>query len=114
MELGVAERMVLLTILPGEGDLLSLRIVRDLKASLSFSEEEYAKYEIKTHKESGGTTWKETDETKSVEIGKRAKEIIQEAIDELDKRKQLKAEFLPFIERFLKDKEGAEAYPREA
>lgn len=112
MELGVAERMVLLSILPKEGDLLSLRIIRDLQASLSFSEEEHVKYEIKF--EGGNTSFKETGETKGVEIGKRAKEIIQEAIDTLDKKKQLNIAFLPFIERFLGDKEGEDAYPREA
>lgn len=111
MDLSVGERMVLLTILPKEGSLTDLRIIRDMQASLSFSEEDYAKYGIKLNEE-GHTAWKETGETKAVEVGKRAKEIIQGAIDNLDKRKQLNIAFLPFIERFLDEAEEDKAGPR--
>ncbi len=111
MELSVGERMVLLTILPKEGSLVDLRIIRDLQASLSFSEEDYAKYEIKLTKE-GNTTFKQTGETKAIGIGKRAEEIIKETIDILDRKKQLNIAFLPFIERFIGEPEEGKVGPR--
>src|SRR5207247_9230228 len=42
MEFSVQERLILLSILPAEGDLTTLRIVRGLREQLSFSEEEHA------------------------------------------------------------------------
>ena len=41
MKLTIPERLVLITILPPEGDYLTLKLVRKLKESLSFSEEEH-------------------------------------------------------------------------
>ena len=41
MKLTIPERLVLITILPAEGDYTTLKLVRKLKESLSFSEEEH-------------------------------------------------------------------------
>lgn len=41
MKLTIPERLVLVTILPAEGDYTTLKLVRKLRESLSFSEEEH-------------------------------------------------------------------------
>jgi len=47
MKLSVFERMILLNTLPAEGDLTTLKIVRGLRESLSFTEEEHAALNIR-------------------------------------------------------------------
>lgn len=44
MELTIQERVKLLEILPAQGDLLTLKILRKLRETLSFSEEELTKF----------------------------------------------------------------------
>ena len=58
MQLSVAERLLLLNVLPKEGDILSLRIVLKLKEELSFSEAEHAA--LKFHQDGEGIHWDET------------------------------------------------------
>ncbi|KKL25025.1 hypothetical protein LCGC14_2409420, partial [marine sediment metagenome] len=41
MKLTIPERLVLVTILPAEGDYTTLKLVRKLRESLSFTEEEH-------------------------------------------------------------------------
>ena len=47
VELTLAERISLLSILPQEANFATLKIMRTLKEGLSFSEEEHKDYEIK-------------------------------------------------------------------
>ena len=48
MLLGVVERIGLLQILPKQGDFLTLRIIHELRQSLSFTEEETAEFGLET------------------------------------------------------------------
>ena len=49
MKLEVHERIILQNILPHEGDYITLKLVRKLKETLSFSEKEIAELEFKNH-----------------------------------------------------------------
>ena len=99
-ELGVKERLQLLTILPVEGDALTLRIVQDLRRELSFSEEETAELKLVT---SGQTVnWDETeDKPKAVAMGPKALGLIRERLSELSEAKKLLLDYLPLYERFV-------------
>lgn len=104
MELNVLDRMILLTVLPKEGDLTTLRILRDLTSALSFSEAELA--DLKITDTEKGTHW-QTDAAKKlehvgVEIGPRAHALILEAFEALNKEKKMNLEFLPTYEKFEK------------
>ena len=103
MELDAGERLVLLHILPKEGDLTTLRIVRDLQAALSFTEEEHKLYDFRMV--DGNTHWSNPEVKVEVPIGKKAMEIIRAAIKDLDAKKKLNLAFLPVCERFLEDEE---------
>lgn len=103
MELGISERIMLLQILPGEGDYITFKILDELKAQLAFSEEEIKKYSIKT--EANLITWNASIiELKEIEMGDKAKEIIANALDELEKKNKINASNVGLYEKFVLNK----------
>lgn len=104
MELGVGDRIVLLSILPREGDLSTVRIVHDLKQALSFSEEEHKSLQMKT--EGDRITWGGGDGVKEIPIGPRAHTLIAETLEGLDKDKKITEDHLGLWEKFVDDKEA--------
>ena len=105
MKLNVKERLVLLTLLPAEGNFLTLKVVRKLRESLSFSEEELEAYKfVETN---GRTTWNETDRPpKDVQIGKEGRKLIKKALGKLDKEEKLTEDHVFAYEKFVgKDEE---------
>ena len=99
MELDVRERLILISVVPQEGNFVTLKVIRSLQEALSFSEEEHKLYKFV---ESEGTvTWDDTTEqVKEVEIGEKATDIIVEALKKLDESKQLKLEHYSLYEKF--------------
>ena len=96
--------MVLLAILPKEGNFVTLRIMRKLREGLSFSEEEIAQYKFKS--EDGKMTWTANGTSKPIEIGTQAKILVQDALKALDKEQKLTEDHLSVYEKFVeKDKE---------
>ena len=47
MKLSVFERLILLNVMPKEGDFTTLKIIRNLQEALSFSEEELKVLDVK-------------------------------------------------------------------
>ena len=75
MELTVWERFKLLQILPERGDYLTLKIVRKMRESLSFSEEEMETYQFKQDGER--MMWNpDVPQTKELLFGPKATSII--------------------------------------
>ena len=109
-KLTIAERLALLNVLPTEGNLVTLRITRELQTNLSFSEEETKEWKIVTQQTkgaaSGFVTWDSTfnKETKEIEIGDTAKGIIAEQLTLLEARKQLRMELIDLFEKFVTPK----------
>lgn len=102
MDLTVADRIKLLSILPAEGDVFTLKIIRDLRGELSFSEDE--------HRQTGLTqsgdrvSWNEPDTlVKDVTIGPVAHKVITEALHRLSASQRLRIELLDSYERFVGD-----------
>ncbi len=102
MELKVSERLILLSVLPKEGNVTTLRIIRDLKDALSFDLKEYE--ELKFQDDGERVTWEGGDPVKEVEINDVARGIIHDAFRELNNRAKLHEEHLPLYERFLEKK----------
>lgn len=104
MGLTVLERLLLLEILPTEGDLTTLRIVRTLREALSFSEAEHADFGIRVA--DGRVTWNApAARPKDVEIGPTAHRLIVTALERLNTAEKLRAEHLDLYERFIPAKE---------
>jgi len=101
MKLDVSERINLLSILPQEGSFLTLKIVRELRENLSFTEEEHKKFQFKNLSDNR-ISWntKEAKEN-NIEIGKKAESIIREKLEELDEQKKLKNEHFTLYEKFV-------------
>jgi hypothetical protein len=104
VELSVFDRLILLNIMPKEGDFTTLKIVRKLREDLSFSEEEHAVLEFKN--DNGSVQWKQTgDVPKDVPIGEKAADLIADVLKNLDKEKKLKDEHYTLFERFVEKKD---------
>ena len=101
MLLTLKERLLLLNILPREGDLLTQRVVRDLQNNLGVKDEEFKEYNIQSLPD-GKVTWDMAKDTgKDFVIGKKADEIICSTLTELDKQKKVTADFLSLYDKFM-------------
>lgn len=105
LELGVFERLLILNLLPPEGDFTTLRIIRDLKRELSFSEEELAvlqfeqsESDIKWNREGG-------DIKKTVTFGDKAQALIRESLGRLSETKKATEAHLRIADLFLDEEE---------
>lgn len=105
MRLTVRERLALLSVLPREGDILTLRIVQDLRRALSFSEAEHAALKLTSSED--GVSWDRTGEgdPKDVEIGPKAHTVVSDALQRMSNQKKLTEAHVGIYERFV---EGVE------
>jgi hypothetical protein len=103
MELSLFERLVILSILPGEGSYVTLRILQNLKLALSFTEEEIREWGIVSDKETNQTRWQQNGMA-DIPIGEKATDIIVEALSKLNKDKKLNEQMLGIYEKFIPEK----------
>jgi hypothetical protein len=107
MTLTVFERLTLLNILPAEGDIITLRVLRKLAESLSFTEEEHARLQFRDvldadGQKTGRIEWKtEADQPTELEIGRKAQEIIAARFRELNAQKKLRPEHIDLYDKFV-------------
>lgn len=102
MRLTVLERINILGILPSEGNFVTLKIVRDLRGNLSFSEEEIKRLNIQ--QQDAQISWNsaaEDPEGAEVPIGEKATDVIVEALRKLDREAKLTEPLLSVWEKFL-------------
>lgn len=98
-QLSVKQRIVLLSILPDSGDLTTIRIIRELREGLSFTEAEHAALEIKRDGEH--INWNQgAVEPKTIDIGPTALSTIHDTLKKLDKQQKLTEGHLPIIDLF--------------
>lgn len=97
MKLTVLERLLLLQIMPNEGNLTTLRIVRDMARDLSFSEEEHAALNIQ--QENDAVTWNLGTPDKDVKLGPKAQELIRESLARLDEQGKLRLAMLDLCDK---------------
>ena len=101
MNLSVLDRVVLLTILPKEGNFATLRILQDLRMALSFTEEEVKKFKVVVDVESGTTNWEQGHEEVEIPMGEKATDIVVETFKGLDKKNLLHLEMMETYEKFI-------------
>ena len=105
MTLTIKERFLLLLILPREGNMATLRIVQNLRAALSFSEEDWVALKIVQNDD--GFTWDENiPQDTEVELGPRAQIVIQDTLNEMDKAKKLTDSYFSLWDKFCEAKDG--------
>ena len=105
MFLSVMERLVLLSILPEQGNFITLKTTRELRESLSFSDEEQGMYKFQT--EGQNVKWENMDEhgmpftEKEIPIETNPRKIIKEALEKLDKEEKLQQQHYSLYEKFI-------------
>lgn len=102
MKLTILERILLLQLLPPEANVATLRIIRDLKKNLGFSEEEVKKCNIRA--DGDMTLWDDDKYEAEVPIGEKATDIIRDALKQADSRNKLMEQHIPLYERFVEGK----------
>jgi len=101
MKLNVLERLMLLQILPKEGNFSTLKIIRGLVSSLGLSEADYKEFDVKQQETQ--IVWNEKgNEDREIEIGEKATDIIIEALKKLDEEKKLNEQLFSVHEKFVK------------
>jgi len=99
-ELSVKDRLVLLNILPEQSSLATIRIVRELREELSFSEEEHAATNMR-NVDDGRLMWDEGRvPDKAIEVGPKAAGVIRDALAKLDKSDELTMDHLDLCDEF--------------
>lgn len=104
MILTTLERLLLLNILPKEGDFTTIKIVRKLREALSFTEEEHAVRKFNTSPE-GNTTWTlGTPDAVEISIGEKAADMIVVELKKLNDEKKLSEQTFSLYEKFVGEK----------
>lgn len=104
MKLTILERIMLLGLLPKEGNFLTLRMVRELREELSFSEQENKDFNLVLNTETGNVTWSVetgTNPEKDVSIGTKMKALIVELLTALDADNKLTEQHCSLYEKFV-------------
>lgn len=98
MKLNVLERITLMQILPQEGTYASYKIFTDLRAQLSFNEEEYKRFGM--HETQGQITWQKSEDRDFL-FGEKAISIIQESLKKLDEAGKITLQTSTLYEKFV-------------
>jgi len=99
MELTILERLLLLNVLPPSGDLTTIRIVRKLRETLSFNEQELEEYQIRVG-DDGQVKWRVTEDAKAIELGAKAHDIAVKALEKLDAEGAITEQHLSLFDKF--------------
>ena len=100
MLLTIKHRLLLMNILPDNGNYDTLKIVRKQQELLGISEEEHKR--LKVRREGDLIQWDESqDEPVEIKIGEVAGHIIKRELTRLDSDGLLQMEFLPLYEHFV-------------
>lgn len=98
VKLSVLERLKLLSILPPEGNFLTMRIIFQLRQTLSFTEQEHERLGLK--EENGMATW-ERSEDQEFRFGPKAAGVIREILEKKDRESSLNMDMMSVAEKFL-------------
>lgn len=99
-KLNVFERMMLMKILPREGNFATLRLVRDLVHKLGISADEMAEFDVKVD-DSGVARWNaKGNEERAIEMKEKEIDCIKEVLLKLDKENKLDMQHYSLYEKF--------------
>ena len=99
MKFNVSARLRLLGILPEQGNLLTLKIVRELREALSFSEKEHKDMNIVFKDDR--ITWSDKAKDKTIKFGDQGKELVEKRLRELNDKDELTLPDLDLWEKFI-------------
>ena len=102
MKLNVLDRLLLLGLLPEKGNAATLRIVRQLRERLSFTEADHEKYEIIVLDDNSGVQWniEKGEEESEITLGATAQRIVVDTLEEMDRNEELEMQHLSLLDKF--------------
>jgi hypothetical protein len=101
--------LVLLSILPKEGNFMTLRLIRKARENSSFSDAENKK--LAFVQDGDQIRWNETEArqiVKDIELGDTVTNIVIEALKKLDKDGKLRDDHFSLYEKFVESSDGRE------
>lgn len=101
MKFSVRERLRLFELLPAQGNMTNLKIVRKLREALTFSEAEHRRYGITTV--GGSVSWT-SDGDKEILLGPRATEIVTQTLKALNDDGRLPIDCMSLYEKFFPER----------
>ena len=106
MKLDVVERIALQSVLPEVGNFTNLKLVREVKEKLSFTEAEHKKYKF-NESIPGSVRWDNTLSAKEyfaeIDLGDIVVELIKTALKKLDSEEKLEDKHFSLYEKFVED-----------
>ena len=106
MKLNIPERLTMVNLLPEKGSFATLKTIETLKNALYPSEKEVKKYEIKQSGNNLSWNKKGIEEQVDIEITEGMRDIIINALEELDKKEQATSAHFYMHERLTQEKEA--------
>ena len=122
MELTILNRIILTRLLPNEGDIFTVRLIKKLREKLSFTDEELKEFKIQKVPSSKGSkiVWDPKVNIKTVDIKLIGEErqLLLEQFNKLDKEKKVTETHLDIYDKLKKfheevDKEKAQKKVKE-
>ena len=101
MKLTVLERIVILNLLPTEGDFLTLRVCQEARELLEFPVDEQREVELVVQEDKRVHWNAEKDPKKDINLSQSALDIIIKRLKELDESKKLDNETFPLYEKLV-------------
>ncbi len=113
VRLTIAERMSLLDLLPLQGNIVTLRLLTELRLKVALTAEEIEEYGVKQNRGGDGRVWVEwnPDFDKSrvdISLNDHEKGIVTREIMRLEQQSQLTMNTLPLYDYFVDNKEPEE------
>ena len=100
MELSVLERLILLNLLPNEGNYANLKLLRVARESLSFTDEEHKVLKFK--QEGDQMRWEDgAVGEKEIKVGEVVSQLISKELKKLNSEEKLKEEHTSLYEKFV-------------
>ena len=106
MRLSVADRLLLLELLPDQGDILTLRVRQDLISTLGLSDEERVALKFERDEVRGMLLWDHEAERamggpKQIALGESGRGMLAAALVDMNKAKHLRPEHVSLYERLV-------------
>jgi len=97
MKLNIAERITLMSILPEKSNIITMRLMQELRTILGFTDEEIRKYGIKND---GDKIFWSSDFEKEIEINQTMMVEIKKRLQEISDKNEVTVQMLPLYEKF--------------
>ena len=103
----IKDRLMVMSILPQQGNFVTIQLVAELKRKVSLSPKEIEQVGIKTDPATGNLAWDDTkDKDKDFSFHESERALIQKALVELEEQNKLTPDHIDIYKQFvLKDKQ---------